>query len=186
MTVFKTRFVVAAALTLTVVASLAVGSHGIMAQDATPQSGDAANVQGRPIHIHNGTCDQLGDIAYPLNPVETAEGTTEGNTNATGVETSVTTVDVALDDLLAQDYAINAHLSDEQIGTYIACGEIGAVRLTDGAIAIGLRQQEGSGFAGIAYLAPAADNASQTSVSVFLAQDLTGGAAATPGATPVS
>ncbi len=184
MNVFRTRFFLAAAFTLMVVASLAVGSRGIGAQDATPQS-DAAAIQGRPIHIHTGTCDELGDVVYPLNPVEKTEGITEGNADATSVETSVTTVDVALADLLAEDFAINAHLSDDQIGTYIACGEIGGAPLPDGAIAIGLREQNGSGFAGIAYLAPAADNVAQTTVSIFLAENLTG-AEATPGATPIS
>lgn len=185
MHVFRTRFLVAAALTAMVIASLAVGSRGIVAQDATPE-GDAVAVQGRPIHIHSGTCDELGDVIYPLNPVEVAEGVTEGNADATSVETSATTVDVALADLLAEDFAINAHLSDDEISTYIACGEIGGVPLVDGAIAIGLREQEGSGFAGIAYLAPAPDNAAQTTVSVFLAEDLTGGGEATPEGTPVS
>lgn len=186
MAVFRTRFMVAAALTFLVVASLTVGSRGIIAQDATPE-GEAAAIQGRPIHIHGGTCDELGDVIYPLNPVEMPDGETQGNADATSVETSVTTVDVALADLLAEDYAINAHLSDDEIGTYIACGEIGGVPLVEGAIAIGLRQQDGSGFAGIAYLSPSPDNAAQTNVSVFLAEGLTGASnEATPEASPVS
>lgn len=165
----------ATALTMMIVASLAVGTRGIGAQDATPVGEDAAvAIEGRPIHIHSGTCDELGEVVFPLNPVTLAEGIFEGNQDATTVETSVTTVDVALEELLTEDYAINAHLSEDEIGTYIACGEIGGVRLPDGAIAIGLREQENSDFAGIAYLAPALDNVAQTNVSVFLAEDLTG------------
>ncbi len=172
-----------------IVASLAIGTRGIGAQDATPEGADeAAAIQGRPVHIHSGTCDELGEVVFPLNPIQEAEGITEGNENATRVETSVTTLDVALADLLAEDFAINAHLSEEEIGTYIACGEIGGVPLPDGAIAIGLREQEGSRFAGIAYLAPAVDNVAQTNVSIFVvAEGLTGdGIEGTPEATPVS
>lgn len=188
MATFRTRFLFAAALTMMIVASLAVGTRGIGAQDATPEGADEAVViQGRPVHIHSGTCDELGDVVYPLNPIQVAEGIAEGNQDATSVETSVTTVEVALADLLAEDFAINVHLSEEEIGTYIACGEIGGVPLPDGAIAIGLREQEDSGFAGIAYLAPAVDNVGQTNVSIFLAENLTGDdVEGTPEGTPVS
>lgn len=188
MAAFRIRFMFAAALTMIIVASLALGTRGIDAQDATPVGEDVAvAIEGRPVHIHSGTCDELGDVVFPLNPVTVAEGIFEGNQDATSVETSVTTVDVALDALLAEDFAINVHLSEDEIGTYIACGEIGGARLPDGAIAIGLREQSNSDFAGIAYLAPALDNVAQTNVSIFVAEDLTEeGLEATPVASPVS
>lgn len=165
---------------------------------------EATAGEGRPVHIHIGTCDELGEVVAPLtdllaagdegadgNVLDDAAGTPDDALDDTGdaddgladlvdgpsdpipVEVSVTTVDIALDELLAADHAINAHLSYDEIDTYVACGDIGGERLADGAIAIGLRELEGSGFAGIAYLAPNAGDPSQTDVSVFLAEDLT-------------
>ncbi|HET9660944.1 MAG TPA: CHRD domain-containing protein [Thermomicrobiales bacterium] len=67
---------------------------------------------GHPAHIHSGTCTELGDVVYPLTDV-----------NARGE--SVTVIDVPLADLqTAGPYAINIHLSADEIGTYVACGEI--------------------------------------------------------------
>ena len=40
------------------------------------------------------------------------------------VHVSETTVDVSLDDLLASPHAINVHESEENVETYIACGNI--------------------------------------------------------------
>jgi hypothetical protein len=67
---------------------------------------------GHPAHIHSGTCAELGDVVYPLTDVD-----------ASGE--SVTVVDVPLSDLLTKGpYAINIHLSADEIGTYVACGDI--------------------------------------------------------------
>jgi hypothetical protein len=67
---------------------------------------------GHPAHIHSGTCAELGDVVYPLTDVD-----------ASGE--SVTVVDVPLADLLSGGpYAINIHLSADEIGTYVACGDI--------------------------------------------------------------
>jgi hypothetical protein len=66
---------------------------------------------GHPVHIHFGTCDNLGEIAAPLTDID-----------ATGM--SETTVDLTLDDLTSGEYAINAHESAANITNYVACGEI--------------------------------------------------------------
>jgi hypothetical protein len=67
---------------------------------------------GHPAHIHSGTCAKLGDVVYPLTDV-----------NASGE--SVTVVDASLADLQTTGpYAINIHLSADEIGTYVACGDI--------------------------------------------------------------
>ena len=67
---------------------------------------------GHPAHIHSGTCAELGDVVYPLTDVD-----------ASGE--SVTIVDSPLADLLTSGpYAINIHLSADEIGTYVACGDI--------------------------------------------------------------
>lgn len=67
---------------------------------------------GHPAHIHSGTCTELGDVVYPLTDVD-----------ASGE--SVTVIDVPLSELQTTGpYAINIHLSADEIGTYVACGDI--------------------------------------------------------------
>ena len=75
---------------------------------------------------------------------------------------------MTLDAILGADHAINAHLSAEEIGTYIACGDIGGAVEANGALIIGLAEDSDSGYTGIAYLQPGADGAS-TDVTVFIA-----------------
>ena len=161
---------------------VAGGSRSLMAQDATPDAGAATADEGRPIHIHSGNCaeGELGDVVVPLTNLTAPTGTASGQDDlATVVETSVTNVPMALEDILAEDHAINAHLSVEEVTTYIACGEVGGtVSDADGSLTIGLREVGDSGFSGIAYLAPGADPAT-TDVSVFIAEGLAGGEAAT-------
>jgi len=66
---------------------------------------------GHPVHIHFGTCDNLGEVAAGLTDID-----------ATGL--SETTVDLTIDELTGEEYAINAHESAENITTYVACGDI--------------------------------------------------------------
>lgn len=156
----------ASALPLAAALAVAFGIPGAAAQDATPVGEEA----GRPAHIHSGSCgdDELGDVVAPLTNLTEPEGDGGGNERAVVAESSFTSVPLTLDALLAEDFAVNIHLSAEEIGTYIACGEIGGPLAGDGSLQIGLKQQNDSGFTGIAFLAPGADNAS-TDVSVFIA-----------------
>jgi hypothetical protein len=65
-----------------------------------------------PAHVHNGTCNDLDpNPAFPLELVDA-----DGN--------STTTIGISLEDLLAEPFAINIHLSADEIGVYVACGEI--------------------------------------------------------------
>lgn len=64
----------------------------------------------QPAHIHEGSCRDLGDVAYPLNEVE--DGVSE------------TRVDVSMSELLAGEYAINVHLSEDEISTHVSCGTL--------------------------------------------------------------
>jgi hypothetical protein len=75
-------------------------------------SGDSV-VGGHPVHIHEGTCDNLDPApAYPLADID------EDGLSETTVE------GITLADLQASDFAINAHLSAEEIGVYVTCGNI--------------------------------------------------------------
>ena len=140
---------------------------GALAQDATPVAQEVATA--RPVHIHSGDCVNLGDVVVPLNDLTEPVGEGVGQAEeASQAESSFTSVPMTLDAILAADHAINAHLSAEEIGTYIACGEIGGVVDATGALIVGLREDSDSGYTGIAFLSPGADGAS-TDVSVFIA-----------------
>jgi hypothetical protein len=182
----------AAILPMLVLALVAgTGIQMTAAQDATPATGEAA---GRPAHIHSGSCakGQLGDIVQPLTSLTKSQGPSQGQNAAVAAETSFTNVPLTLDQILAADHAINIHRSQDKIQDYIACGEIGGTIDPNGSLVIGLKEQNNSGFTGIAVLTPNADGVS-TDVSVFIAKGLTGGKAgksATPAvggvATPVA
>ena len=149
-----------------------LGGPAAWAQDATPTAEDL--VAPRPVHIHSGSCEELGDVVAPLTDLTAPQGDRVGQRRADLAETSFTNVPLTLDAILGADHAINAHLSAEQIGTYIACGNIGGVLNESGALVIGLGEDSDSGYTGIAFLAPAADGVS-TDVSVFIARTQGGG-----------
>jgi plastocyanin len=156
------------------------GGFGAAAQEGTPEPDEEGGALAHPAHVHEGTCDELDpNPAFPLNDVAAPEdGETAGAETALLVESSVTTIDVSLDDLLADDYAINVHESADNPGNYIACGDIGGVvtEAEEGGgneLAVGLREQNDSGYAGIAWLQESADGG--TTVTIFLSRDLTEG-----------
>jgi plastocyanin len=161
------------------------GGFGAAAQDGTPEPEDEGETVAHPAHVHTGTCDDLDpNPTFPLDDVAApADAETEGAETAVPVETSVTTIDVALADLLADDYAINVHESAENAGNYIACGDIGGA-VTEGddgeELAVGLREENGSGYAGIAWLQESVDGG--TTVTIFLARELTEAGGGTPAA----
>ncbi len=65
----------------------------------------------QPAHIHEGTCDDLTpEPAFGLPNVD--DGSSE------------TTVDTSLDSLTGGTYAINLHMSNEDLATYTSCGNI--------------------------------------------------------------
>lgn len=147
------------------------------AQDATPVAETAALAAtpvavapiSRPVHIHAGDCTTLGEVVVPLTNLVAPVGDGVGQADeATLVESSFTTVPLGIDAILGADHAINAHLSDAEIDTYLACGELGGVIDINGALIVGLREQNSSGYTGVAFLQPNLDGVS-TDVSVFIA-----------------
>lgn len=164
LTTLATAAITIVALTMTTVPAS-------LAQEATPVAGTpvAQAPVSRPVHIHNGDCVNLGEVVAPLADLTAPVGQSSGQADkATVAESSFTVVPMTLDALLGSNYAINVHLSAEQIGTYLACGEIGGVVNANGELVIGLREMSNSGFTGIAFLTPGIDGAS-TNVSVFIA-----------------
>ncbi len=136
-------------------------------------------VAGRPARIHEGTCADLSSRPrFRLTDVVRAEGDVVGAKEAAVGETSYTMLDDAsLDDLLAADHAITVHLSGPALRkstteSVIACGEIGGIVGADGAFVVGLRDQNRSRFAGIAYLAPDPAGTDRAQITVFVAPRL--------------
>jgi hypothetical protein len=146
----------------------AVGFGGASAQDM-----DAPH----PAHIHSGSCAALGDVVFPLTDVggpmmdamgtPMAAGMAMGAADAIPVKTSVTTVQADLNTILSGEHAINVHESAENIGNYIACGDIGG-EVMGSDLAIGLGELNGSGHSGVAWLHDNGDGT--TTVTVFLTE----------------
>jgi copper chaperone CopZ len=153
---------------------LVAGQPQSLAQDADPAP-DATN-SPHPAHIHAGSCGSLdSDERFALSDVTMAATDPTESASAVPVAIGVTTINATLTDTLAGEYAIDVHESVQNAERSIACGEIGGP-LVGNELAIGLKEQDGSGYVGIAWLHAEGD---KTVVSVFLAQGL---ASATSGA----
>jgi Cu/Zn superoxide dismutase len=74
---------------------------------------DGAPASAQPMHIHTGTCSNLGGVAYPL-------------TSVTGGKSTTTVKGVTIAQLLAKPTAINVHQSAAELQKYVACGNITA------------------------------------------------------------
>jgi plastocyanin len=190
---------------------LSVGSIGIVAgalglragfahegedHEATPAGGGEA---AHPAHIHAGTCEELGDVVFPLNDVvalggDVAPASTPGTMSASPeagtdgtpgaaaaagagevVAESTTEVEASLDDILAAEHAINVHESAENIQNYIACGDLTGPA-TDGELRVELQELNDSGYTGEAHLVDNGDGTTTVTVTLMT----TGGAAGTP------
>jgi plastocyanin len=163
------RNVVAALLLLAL--TLAGAASGA-AQDGTPDTdGGTEGAVAHPAHVHVGSCADLDpNPTFPLADVAPVDSEPEGAESALPVEQSVTELDVALDDLLDEAYAINVHAGVDDLATYIACGDIGGALVEldgdDRQLAIGLAEQNDSGYSGVAVLTE--DGADATTVAIYL------------------
>ena len=139
-----------------------------------------------PAHIHSGLCPTPGDVVAPLTDVAPPAGDAMGQGTAIVVGSSVTTVPIALSDIVGAPHSINVHESQAAMDLYIACGDIGGTMVTDADLAIGIGEQNGSGLSGVAWLHDNGDDT--TAVYVFLTPTATGtapGASMMPGASMV-
>jgi hypothetical protein len=64
----------------------------------------------QPAHVHDGTCDDIGDVVAPLESI--AEGASE------------TTVPLSLDELRLGGLIVHAHKSDAEFDVSVACAPI--------------------------------------------------------------
>lgn len=172
--VFST-IMVAAVVVLT--AAFTIGGGRTFAQDSgspTAMAGMEA-MHDHPAHIHSGTCDTLGDVVYPLTNLTAPDmsATPTAGMMATPMATgmgevvaqSTTTVQATLEEILGAEHAINVHESPENIGTYIACGDLTGTATGD-QLQIELKELNGSGYQGQAMLMDNGDGT--TTVTVML------------------
>ena len=151
-----------------------------------------AGATAHPAHIHSGTCAELGDVIYPLTDVGT--GTADSGTPVAGEsmgtptsmdamsspasgdmamgspaamqgETSVTIVAASLGDLTSGGYAINVHESAENIGNYIACGDIAGDASAD--VTVQLATLNDSGYSGTATLHDNGDGTTTVTIDLM-------------------
>jgi plastocyanin len=157
---------------------------------ALAAQGDEAELH--PAHIHSGTCADLGDVVVPLTDLanigDDAERT--GAISSIPVKSSMTVVDMPLQEIIDGGHAINVHQSAEEIDVYIACGDIGGVVTMDedeeeNELIIGLGELNESGHTGIAWLGAEGDT-TRVGVSLVEPGDMRAGTEAAQEATPVS
>ena len=122
----------------------------------------------RPSHIHVGGCDELGEVVQPLTNLTVPSGELLGSGDAVIAEAAFTNIPQPLSAFLEEDHALKVHLSRDQIQVYLACGDIGGTVDADGALIVGMKELDDSGYAGIAYLVPAGNGG--TNISVMIAE----------------
>lgn len=140
----------------------------------TPVSEADTAAEAHPAHIHAGTCAELGEVVVPLEDVMVPAGAVrEGSEAAHPVKSSQIHVDMPFQEIIDGGYAINVHLSAEEIDTYIACGDIGGYVVTDpdggDELFVGLRELNDSGHTGVARLG-IADDPNKTEISILLVE----------------
>lgn len=144
------------------------GATSILAQEEAATPGTAE--EGRPAHIHTGTCDELGGVVAPLTTLTAPTGASVGSSDFDPVEYSFSTVPMSLDTIVAADHAINVHESQANVDQYIACGNLGGTIDANGSLVIGLHELNGSGYTGVAVLTPNVADPASTDVSTFITE----------------
>lgn len=139
---------------------------------ATPVAIDFGQlVAQRPVEVLSGSCAEPGETITAMTPLETPAGEAQGQGAAIEAESSYTTIPIPMESLLGGQTSITVLLSAEEAETAIACGEIGGVPSEGGSLVVKLSGRNGSGFTGIAFLAPG--DPGTTGASIFLAGDRT-------------
>jgi copper chaperone CopZ len=175
MTRIKPRFLIAGAALALLGAGLAGGGWWVV-RAAAPAAQDVAP---QPVALHNGSCASLDPTPLASLGEVTLGAEAAGSTGGlptVPVGMATATMDVRLDDLLAAAHAIAAGAGTADPAALAACGEV-AGQVTGDGLVVGLRELNGSGYAGIAWLRP---DGERTAATVFLAQGLAGPSAAKP------
>jgi hypothetical protein len=172
-----------------------VGVPGSAATFASQDTDGAWPAGPFPAHIHSGTCEELGDVVFPLLDLEpfgtqaspmaspsialastpmaspvAAEpvGTPEEPQEV--LAQSSTEVAASLDDILAAEHAINVHESPANIQNYVACGDLTGTA-TDGRLHIELQELNESFLVGDADLVDNGDGTTTVTVRVMVSEE---------------
>ena len=146
----------------------------MLSSSAGPTLAHAAD--GHPAKIHEGTCQALGRVAYPLTGVGASvdlEQTPIATPTAVNPETSYqimtseTTIPAPMATLLSGAHAVMVYESDEQLQA-VACGTIGGAMMGD-TLVVGLGEMGVAGHTGMVLLRPDGD---QTSVTILFGHGL--------------
>jgi hypothetical protein len=157
------RIALTLALILAILAT--IGGPSVRAQNAS-----ASYI----VQIRAGTCDAPGDGLAQLEDVVFSSSPTVGAAEAVLAASSYSVAPIALSALTGSSTAV--FVLDSASHAAVACGEVGGVPGSDGALSIGLRPMSDSSLSGIAYLASNGANPAETGISTFLAS--TGAASA--------
>jgi hypothetical protein len=126
-----------------------------------------------PAHIHAGTCPAPGDVVAPLTDVAASmDGEMMGQASYIPVQTSMTTVDLPLADILGGTHAIVVHQSADDMGTYVLCGDIGGAAMGGTMLAVGLGPVADPTFHGIATLTDGGDGTTQVTIYLTHTADM--------------
>lgn len=187
----STRRVIA---TFVFLASLVLATQAVSAQQGTATPLDTeGGTAAHPAHIHNGTCENLGDVVYPLADVAPlSAGATPAASPAAMdmgsasdqvvVAESTTILEVSLDEILGGEHAINVHESADNIQNYIACGNLTG-EPENGHLRVDMHELNDSGLEGLAMLTANPDGTTTVTVTLF---EVNSGMTGTPEATPAS
>jgi hypothetical protein len=146
----------------------------------------AHEADGHPAKIHEGSCDTLGRVAFPLSgvggsiDVEGAPVATPTTVNAPAayeVVLSETLIDTTIEDLLAAEHAVMVYESDEDLSA-ISCGNLGGAML-GGTLVTALGESGVPGHVGFAVFRPEGEG---IAVSIYLAHGVSELSAAGTGA----
>jgi hypothetical protein len=131
---------------------------------------------GHPARIHEGSCQELGPVAFRLNGVggsvdvdyaPVATPVAVNTDSAYQVMVSETTIDGTIEDLLAGEHAVMIYESDEAMDA-IACGTVGGA-LNGETLVSGLAEAGVPGHIGFALFRPEGD---QTNILVIIGHGL--------------
>ena len=117
--------------------SLALVPAAAFAQDDMAGDDMMMSMVPHPSHIHVGVCPAPGDVVAALSDVGVVGNDAQGAEEHVHVDVGLSTVPLPLEAILADDHSIVVHNSADDMGTYIACGNIGGHDV-DGSFLVGL------------------------------------------------
>ncbi len=146
----------------------------VLGQGSAPPS--AGTTVAHPAFVSQGTCADPGaEARFSLGDVPVAPALVPSFGPTVEREpVDADELDVPLAELLAEPHAVLVRGSAEDPETTVACGDIGGT-VVGGVLSVGLAEQHGSGYAGVARLLRDDD---RTLVNAFLTEGLAGTASA--------